>query len=114
VTLVEGAALEALARDAGIQLEPVRSRRNLLTRGGPLNHLVGQKFCVGEAPLRGVKLCEPCDHLERMTVAGVKKGLCHRSGLRTQVLPGRILRTGDMIRPSHNLEVARKEPEIPR
>jgi MOSC domain-containing protein YiiM len=100
VTLIESEALAGLARDDGIELEPARSRRNLLTRGVPLNHLVGREFAVGEVRLRGVELCEPCGHLEMLTVVGIKKGLCHRGGLRAQVLQGGTLRTGDVIRPA--------------
>src|SRR4051812_24874568 len=51
VTLIESEALEALARDDGIALDPARSRRNLLTRGVPLNHLVGREFSIGAVRL---------------------------------------------------------------
>src|SRR5262249_5217260 len=44
VTLVESEALEALARDCQITLAPHQTRRNLLTRNVPLNHLVGRDF----------------------------------------------------------------------
>src|SRR5438132_13681466 len=48
VTLIEGEALEALAREEGLTLRPGQARRNLVTRGVPLNHLVGQEFLIGE------------------------------------------------------------------
>jgi MOSC domain-containing protein YiiM len=114
VTLIESEALEALAREDGIEMEPARSRRNLLTRGVPLNHLVGREFSVGEVRLCGIQLCEPCGHLEKLTVAGVKNGLCHRGGLRAQVLQGGTLRTGDVIQPFHKPEALAKAPEPPR
>jgi MOSC domain-containing protein YiiM len=41
-TLIEVETLEALARDRNITLGPHEHRRNLTTRGVPLNHLVGQ------------------------------------------------------------------------
>jgi MOSC domain-containing protein YiiM len=97
VTLVEIESLEALSRDHGISLEPAQARRNLVTRGVPLNHLVGQEFAIGEVLLRGLRLCEPCNHLESLTLPGVKKALCHRGGLRAQVVRGGIVRTGDII-----------------
>ncbi len=97
VTLIESEALEALARECAITLAPNQARRNLLTRGVPLNHLVGQEFRVGEVVLRGLRLCEPCGHLEGLTVKGVKEGLCHRGGLRAQIIHGGVLRTGDVI-----------------
>ena len=99
VTLIEAEALEALARDAGLALAPGQARRNLVTRGVPLNHLVGKEFAVGAAVLRGLRLCEPCGHLEALTVKGVKEGLCHRGGLRAQILQGGVLRAGDPITP---------------
>jgi MOSC domain-containing protein YiiM len=99
VTLIESEALEGLARDYEIRLEAGQARRNLVTRGVPLNHLVGRKFRVGEVVLRGLRLCEPCGHLEGLTVTGVKTGLCHRGGLRAQILQGGILHTGDPITP---------------
>src|SRR5919201_2628474 len=63
VTLIEAEALEALRTDLGIELGPGDSRRNVVTRGVPLNHLVGQRFRVGEVLLEGIRLCEPCAHL---------------------------------------------------
>jgi MOSC domain-containing protein YiiM len=114
VTLIESEALEALAREDGIALEPARSRRNLLTRGVPLNHLVGREFSVGEVRLRGIKLCEPCGHLEKLTVAGIQNGLCHRGGLRAQVRQGGTLRAGDIIQPFHKPEALARDPESPR
>jgi len=44
--------------------------------------------------LRGIRLCEPCGHLEKLTYKGVEKGLIHRGGLRAQVMQGGILEIG--------------------
>jgi MOSC domain-containing protein YiiM len=99
VTLIEMEALEALGRECDLALAPNQSRRNLLTRGVPLNHLVGKEFTVGDVVLRGLRLCEPCAHLEKLTVKGVARGLFHRGGLRAQVVKGGVLRKGDAIRP---------------
>ena len=97
VTLIESEALEALARDCGITLEPGGSRRNITTRGVALNHLVGREFTVGGVRLRGLKLCEPCGHLEGLTEKGVREGLLHRGGLRAQVLEAGEIRVGDEV-----------------
>jgi MOSC domain-containing protein YiiM len=99
VTLIESEALAALAQEEGITLQLTQARRNLVTRDVPLNHLVGREFTVGNVVLRGLRLCEPCDHLEKLTVAGVKKGLCHRGGLRAQIVRGGPLLVGDPIQP---------------
>jgi len=97
VTLIESEALEALQRDYGLSLSPAGSRRNLLTRGVALNHLVGRRFRVGEVLMEGVRLCEPCGHLEQLTGRPVRAGLVHRGGLRARVLSDGRIAPGDTI-----------------
>ena len=102
ITLIESEAIEALKRDYQIELDPGQARRNIVTRGVPLNHLVGQGFKVGEATLRGIRLCDPCAHLEKLTAKGVMRGLIHRGGLRAVIVVGGMLRVGDTISPCHD------------
>jgi MOSC domain-containing protein YiiM len=80
-------------------LDPVETRRNLLTSGVALNDLVGKEFQIGAVRLKGVRLAEPCNHLERLTQPGVLKGLVHRAGLRADILDEGVLRVGDAIVP---------------
>jgi MOSC domain-containing protein YiiM len=58
---------------------------------------VGREFRVGRVRLKGVRLCEPCSHLETLTRRGVREGLLHRGGLRAQVLDEGLLRVGDAV-----------------
>src|ERR1700730_957102 len=58
LTLIEAEAVEALKRDYGVDITPGEARRNLVTRGVPLNHLVGHEFQIGEVKIRGIRLCE--------------------------------------------------------
>jgi MOSC domain-containing protein YiiM len=97
VTLVASEVLSLLEREHGIRLDPAETRRNLLTSGVTLNDLVGKVFQVGAIRMRGVRLAEPCDHLERLTQSGVLKGLVHRAGLRADILDEGVLRVGDEI-----------------
>ena len=100
VTLIESEAIDALADEYGIQLDLGDSRRNIVTRGVPLNHLVGREFRVGGAVLEGVRLCEPCGYLERLTVKGVRKGLAHRGGLNARIVAEGVIRRGDQVAPA--------------
>jgi len=100
VTLIEIEALDALKRDYKIDLGPEESRRNIVTRGVPLNHLVGVEFNVGEATLRGLRLCEPCEHMARLCQQDIIEGLRHRGGLRAQILSSGKIRVGDRVRAS--------------
>jgi len=73
-------------------------RRNLVTRGVALNHLVGREFRVGAARLKGIRLGEPCDHMEALSgVPGIRKALVHRGGLRAEILEGGLVRVGDIV-----------------
>jgi MOSC domain-containing protein YiiM len=99
VTLIEIEAIEALKRDYGIDMAPGLFRRNIVTRGVPLNHLVGHEIKIGEAILRGTRLCDPCSHLEKLTCEGVLRGLIHRGGLRAEIMTGEMIRIGDAIVP---------------
>ena len=98
ITLVEVEAIEALARDYGVRLEPGDARRNIVTRGVALNHLVERQFTVGEVALLGLRLCEPCAHLGELTHESVLRGLAHRGGLRAQILTEGVIRVGDEVR----------------
>jgi MOSC domain-containing protein YiiM len=97
VTLIEIEAVEGLKRDYQIQLDPGQSRRNIVTRGIALNHLVEQEFRIGDVVLRGTRLCEPCAHMEKLTVKGSMRGLIHRGGLRAEIAKGGTIRVGDVI-----------------
>lgn len=97
ITLIERETVEAIARERGIELDPKDARRNVVTSGVPLNHLVGREFRVGEARLLGIRLCEPCSHLAGLTQSAVLPALIHRGGLRAQILSGGLIREGDSI-----------------
>ena len=101
ITLIEMEAIEALEHEKKIAIAPAAARRNLVTRGVPLNHLVGREFQVGEVGLRGIRLCEPCDYLEGLTTKGVLTGLIHRGGLRADIVSGGTIRVGDTIAEAH-------------
>jgi MOSC domain-containing protein YiiM len=97
VTLIESEALDAIERDYSVALGNGQSRRNIITRDVPLNHLVGQVFQVGAVTLRGIRLCEPCSHLAGLTNRGVLPALVHRGGLRAQILTEGVLKVGDQV-----------------
>ena len=101
ITLIEAEAIEALARELGMALAPGETRRNLVTRGVALNHLVGRDFTVGGVRLRGHELCEPCKYLAGLTGRpDILPGLIHRGGLRAEILEGGVIQVGDPVGPA--------------
>jgi MOSC domain-containing protein YiiM len=99
LTLIEAEALERLATDHGVNLEPGESRRNVTTRGLDLGTLVGRRFRIGEAVCEGAERCEPCAKLTRLTgEPGVLRGLVH-TGLEAAIVEGGTIRVGDRVEP---------------
>jgi len=97
LTLIEAEAVEAAQSEQGLKLAPGDARRNLVTRGVSLNPLVGREFQIGNVRVRGIRLCEPCSHLQALTGQPVIKTLPHRAGLRAQVLTEGPIRIGDAV-----------------
>ena len=99
VSFFEVETLEALLRDHGITLHPEEHRRNVMTRGVPLNHLVGRRFRVGDAVVEATRLSVPCRHIEEITGQEIFNPLINRSGLNAKILKGAVVRVGDPILP---------------
>ena len=100
LTLIEAEAIEGMNRELNIDYGLSDSRRNVVTRGVPLNHLVSKEFWIGEVKARGLRLCEPCSHLQRLSHEKVLPGLVHRGGLRAQILTEGLIRVGETVKES--------------
>jgi MOSC domain-containing protein YiiM len=101
VTLIESEAIDALERDYGVKIVSTDARRNIVTRGVPLNHLIGEEFSVGGVRMLGVRLDEPCNHMASLVDEAAKDkirlGLMHRGGLRADILNDGVIRVGDVV-----------------
>ncbi len=99
LTLIAAEAIEAFRAESGIPLTHEQTRRQVLTRGIDLNALVGRRFRVGEVECEGIELCEPCNHLVKLTQQpSVLRGLVHRGGLRADILSDGEIAVGDEVR----------------
>lgn len=99
VTLFEVETLEALARDHKVALDVADHRRNITTRGVPLNHLVGRRLRIGDTLLEGTRLATPCRHIEQITGQEIFNLLLNRSGLHAKIITGGAVRLGDGVTP---------------
>lgn len=97
VTLFEAEALEVIERDEGIDLEPADHRRNITTRGVAVDHLLDERFRIGEAVFEGAEICEPCAYLESLTEKGVLSALVHRGGLNARIVETGEISVGDTV-----------------
>ncbi|MGZ8795104.1 MAG: MOSC domain-containing protein [Gaiellaceae bacterium] len=97
LTLIASEAVEAVASEGDVSVEPAATRRNVLTRGIDVNALVGKRFRIGTVECEGVELCEPCQSLQAMTQPGVIKAFVHRGGLNADILSDGEISVGDLV-----------------
>jgi MOSC domain-containing protein YiiM len=73
-------------------LDPALFRRNILTSGSDLNHLIGQRFSIQGIEFEGVEECRPCYWMDQAIAPGAEDYLKGHGGLRARILSGGILR----------------------
>lgn len=87
----------------GLPIRSIDTRRNIATAGVDLNALVRQRFCIGDAVIEGLELCEPCATIgnrladDNHTPRDIVAKLLHRAGLRARILQGGTVAVGDSI-----------------
>jgi MOSC domain-containing protein YiiM len=62
-----------------------------------VNALVGRDFFIGDVLCHGLRLAEPCAHLERLQGPGLLRPLIHRGGLRVDILTDGDIAPGSTI-----------------
>lgn len=97
VTLIESETIAAIRREKKIELDAGLPRRNIITQGFALNHLVRRTFRIGEVILQGVDLREPCPVLTETASHTLMTSLIHRGGLGAKIVQGGVIRIGDVI-----------------
>jgi len=101
VSLIGAEALAAVAETYDLDVDPGETRRNVLTRDVPLNHLVDREFRVGEATFVGRRLCEPCSYMAGLAdvddAEGAVEALTHRGGLNADIVESGEVAVGDVV-----------------
>lgn len=99
VTIIACEVIDQVADAIGRPFSPHETRRNLATRGVPLNDLPGTYFSIGEVVLYGGRLNIPCRYFERLIDKPVFEPLVGISGLNCQIIVGGTVRAGDEVHP---------------
>ena len=111
VSFVEEETLQAAAKELDCEMFGDKSRRNIVTSGVALIDLLDREFTVSGVLMRGIRLFEPCGHLEKVSkIRGIFRALEHRSGLKASILSDGVIRVGDPIVLAHLRQVAVPEP----
>lgn len=85
----------------GTGFEFADSRRNIVTKDVELMYLIGREFQVGEARLRGVKYCDPCQRPSKLAgkSQSFKEAFQDHGGLVAEIVEGGRIREGDTVIP---------------
>jgi MOSC domain-containing protein YiiM len=98
VSFIEEETLQTAAAELGVDIFTAKTRRNIVTRGVPLKELLGREFVVGGVVMRGIRLFEPCAHLEKLSnIPGIFRALEHRSGLKAAIVSDGVIRINDPV-----------------
>jgi MOSC domain-containing protein YiiM len=109
VTVFAAESVDALADELGLDAapDPLRTRRNIVVRGFPVDELAagrgqdGAVFSIdsGEGPvrLRAHRPAYPCRWMDVVLAPGAFRGLRGRSGVRCAALDDGILRRGPAV-----------------
>lgn len=98
VSLIEEETLQAAAAELGADIVAEKTRRNIVTCGVPLRELLHREFTVGQVVMRGIRLFEPCGHMEKLSnLPGIFQALEHRSGLKAAIVGNGVIRVNDTI-----------------
>ena len=99
LSLIEEEVLEMAAAEDQVSITGDQTRRNIVTRGVPLIELLDREFMIGKVMMRGIRLFEPCGHLEKVSkVPGIFRALENRSGLKAAILSDGVIHTGDAVK----------------
>ena len=99
LSLIESENIDYYNTKFGLNINYVDFRRNIITRGIELNHLVGKKLKIGNVEVEGIDLCRPCKHLtEILNQDNILKEFLRRGGLRCQILTSSKISVGDIIK----------------
>ena len=99
LSLIESENIDYYNTKFGLNINYVDFRRNIITRGIELNHLVGKKLKIGNVEVEGIDLCRPCKHLtEILNQDNILKEFLRKGGLRCQILSSSKISVGDVIK----------------
>jgi len=98
LSLIESENIDYYNTKFGLNIPYKDFRRNIITQGIELNHLIGKKLLIGKVKVEGIDLCRPCRHLtEMLNQDNILKEFLRRGGLRCQILSSSNISVGDKI-----------------
>lgn len=98
VTLFQAEHMHVLASILGqTDLDPSKTRRNLLVSGLNLYALKDRYFQIGDVIFEGTGLCHPCSRMEEAFGPGGYNAMRGHGGITARVIQGGNIKAGDPV-----------------
>jgi len=98
ITLIEIENIIFFNKLSNTSIEPLKFRRNIVTKDIKLNDLVGKEFVIGKVKVKGHALCKPCKHLQdNLKQKNILKDMIFKGGLRCEILNSEKIYINDEI-----------------
>ena len=97
VTVQATGELAAAARDAQINIDPGRTRRNITISAAAVPRAVGHRWRIGAVELEVARDAAPCRLMEETFGEGARTSLRGRAGVACRVLTSGTIRVGNAV-----------------
>lgn len=81
------------------EIDPLLTRRNIITSGINLLALKGMQFQIGEAIFEHTGECHPCSRMEENFGKGGYNAMRSHGGITAKIIKSGMIREGDQIQP---------------
>ena len=99
LSLIESENIDYYNKKYNLNIAYLDFRRNIVTKGIELNHLIGKNILIGNVQVEGIDLCRPCRHLsETLKQENIIKEFLRKGGLRCHILNSSKIKIGDKIK----------------
>ena len=99
ITLIESENIDYYNEKFNTKISYLDFRRNIVTKGIELNHLIGKQLMIGQTKIEGKDLCRPCKHLQGLlNKQDIVKEFLQKGGLRCEILISGTIHLEDEIK----------------
>ena len=99
LSIIESESIDEYNRKHNLNIPYLNFRRNIITRGIKLNHLIEKKILIGNVQLDVIDLCRPCRHLsEKLKKDNIIKEFLRKGGIRCEILNDGKISISDQIK----------------
>lgn len=95
ITLIERHQLNKMGEILKTEIDPAKTRRNIVVDDMELLSLVGKTIQIGEATIKVTGPCKPCSRMEENFGHGALSAMSGNGGITAEILQGGIISLGD-------------------